>query len=211
MMVVGVLWALRLGGVAQVPVDAILAAALLVVGAGLLVSSVVGRARSLIVVGALLVPPVLAGQVIAAADLPAGVWNIESGRVGEITHTPTQVGELDSEYRLAAGSVRLDLSELDTSDAPRVGGRSTIEVDVQVGAGEIHVIVPDDAAVTATGRSGIGVVSLFGERNLGGLGAGPLEASRSPQDPAAGGPRPDLIELDLATGVGEVLVTVADG
>jgi phage shock protein PspC (stress-responsive transcriptional regulator) len=194
---VGVLWLLRLADVVAIGVGTILSIALLVIGLGLLVGSVVGRARWLILAGGALLPVVLAVQLVAPAfgSFPP-VWDgAGPGRsAGEIREAPADLDELERIYELGAGSIRLDLTAIDFAD-------ETVPLRVQVGAGEIHVTVPDDLEVQATGRSGVGDVRLFDEVRSSGFDSGPISTTVSP--PGAEG----RLELDLRSGLGEVCVT----
>jgi phage shock protein PspC (stress-responsive transcriptional regulator) len=199
LVVVGVLWILRLADVAPVGVGAILSAALLVIGLGLLVGSVVGRARWLLLAGGLLLPLVLVAQLSAPGIAAlAGAWDAGDGgrAAGQFRLAPSDLDELEAGYRLGAGSLELDLTGVDFGD-------DHATVVAEVGAGEIHVIVPDDVELLAVGQAGIGQVSLFGERTTAGLGAGPIRATHTPDDPRGS------VELHLSTGVGQVEVTTA--
>jgi hypothetical protein len=102
------------------------AAALLTVGAGLLVGARWGRARVLIPVG---VVALVITMVASVVDVPL------RGGVGERVWTPTFT-ELESEYRLAAGHAVLDLRAL---DLPAGAAR---EVTVTVAVGYLEVWVP---------------------------------------------------------------------
>ena len=80
-----------------------LAAILAMIALGLLVGSVVGRARWLIIVGVLLIPLALVASVLPDLDF--------SGEVGE-RHLVLSAGDIDSQYRLAAGSLTIDFREV---------------------------------------------------------------------------------------------------
>jgi phage shock protein PspC (stress-responsive transcriptional regulator) len=196
LVLVGVLWSLRVADVLTIGWGSILAGALLVIGVGLLIGSVIGRARWLILAGALLVPLVVVAQVAPFAYL-ADDWNVDSSSAGEIRSAPTDLTELRSEYQLGAGSVRLDLTELDLEG-------EDVAVRVDIGAGEIRIVVPDDVEVVATARSGIGQVRLFDARDAAGIGAGEQQATFIPEGESRG-----RIELQLQTGLGEVRVESA--
>ncbi len=202
LVVVGVLWSLRIADVLYLTVSSILAAGLLVVGVGLVVSAFVGRARSLLVVGLLLMPAVLAGQLSMPSAFPDGVWSIDPDRAGEIRLAPTTVDQLDTSYELAAGTIRLDLTDLDLEGGGT--GADAVELEVRVGAGRIEVLVPDDVTVTASAEMGLGAVRLFDEGSVGGLSVGPRTARIDPPDPEG------VIDLDLAVGVGEIRVAVEE-
>lgn len=193
---VGVLWTLRLAGVLAVSAGQVLAAALLIVGLGLLVGSVMGRGRSLIWLGVVLLPFVLLAQVPGATWVDAmPVISRESAAAGELRLTPVEFDELQPRYELGAGSIRLDLTQL-----PFDG--ESIEVELAVGAGEIRVIVPDDVDVEATGSVGIGQVQIL-SRSAGGLGVGDVETTVTVDDPQG------AIELELNAGLGDIRVDTA--
>ncbi|TVP74926.1 MAG: PspC domain-containing protein [Nitriliruptor sp.] len=193
---VGVLWTLRLAGVLAVSAGQVLAAALLIVGLGLLVGAVMGRGRSLIWLGVVLLPFVLLAQVPGATWVGAmPVISSESAAAGELRLAPVEFDELQSRYELGAGSIRLDLTQL-----PFDG--ESIEVELAVGAGEIRVIVPDDVDVEATGSVGIGQVQIL-SRSAGGLGVGDVETTVEVDDPQG------AIELELNAGLGDIRVDTA--
>jgi phage shock protein PspC (stress-responsive transcriptional regulator) len=191
--VVGILWSLRVADVVSIGWGAILAAALLVIGIGLLVSSVFGRGRWLILAGALLTPFVVVSQVAPFPYLADG-WDIDGRSAGEIRSTPADLTELRPEYQLGAGSVHLDLTELELDG-------DVVTVGVDVGAGEIEIVVPDDVEVDVTARSGIGQVRLFDARDAAGIGAGEQQANFVPEGESRG-----RIELELQAGLGEIRV-----
>ena len=150
-----------------------------VLGLGLVVGAWWGRSRAAIVFGMLLIPLLIASSVVRA-DF--------TGEIGEFRYAPSTAAEVQAEYDLAFGSLRLDLRSL-PDDA-------TVAVDAEVGAGQLLVIVPRDASLTGTAHVGFGELSVFGwsrggvdvERDLVGGGSGPT------------------IDLDIQTGMGEVRV-----
>jgi predicted membrane protein len=189
---VGLLWSLRLAGVLAITGGQLLAAALLVVGLGLLVGSIAGRARGLIWLGALLLPLVLIAQI------PTPGWiqtfpsiTTESGAAGEVRVTPTELDELQDSYELGAGSIRIDLREL------LVDGED-IELELSVGVGEIEVLVPDDLDLEATASIGIGEIQLL-DRSSGGIGVGDVEVRSEAAGVARGS-----VQLELSAGIGEI-------
>ncbi len=129
MLVVGGLLLAARGGLDGVTPPRVLAAALLVVGAGLLVGTWYGRARWLLLPGVLLV---LALGATTAVQGPYG-WE-----VGERTWVPAD-GTGDARYRLGAGEATLDLRGLQPGELDRVRA--------QVGAGHLVVLVPDGLPV----------------------------------------------------------------
>jgi phage shock protein PspC (stress-responsive transcriptional regulator)/predicted membrane protein len=192
---VGVLWSLRLAGVA-ITVGQLLAAALLVVGLGLLVGAVLGRSRGLIWLGVVLLPLVLVAQIPEASWVRAmPIVSADSSAAGELRVTPTEFDDLQSRYEVGAGSIRIDLTEL-----PFDG--ESVDLEVSVGAGEIRIIVPDDVTVTATGSVGIGQIQLE-ERSASGLGVGDLEMELDPDDPVGS------VDLELNAGLGDIRLDTA--
>ncbi len=192
LVVVGIMWTLHLADVVALGAGEMFAIALLVVGVGLLVGTFVGRARWLILAGALLIPPVLAAQIAVPGPF---TWDFEGG-AGEVRVTAETLDELDDSYSLGAGSIRIDLTEMDFAG-------ETVELDLSVGAGELHVIVPDDVEVEVNASSGIGQVSLLDEGRRGGVGPRSMSATASPDD-AQG-----RLELEMSAGIGEIEVTSA--
>ena len=115
------------GGVIDFSPGAYFAVALIMVGAGLAIGTVYGRAYSLVFIGLLLVAML---QVTSWFDLRLG------GGFGDPTYRVESVVELESDYRLLAGQLRLDFSRLDP-----VG---TVSTEVSLGAGEMLVELPSD-------------------------------------------------------------------
>ena len=129
-----------------------LAAILAMIALGLLVGSVVGRARWLIIVGVLLIPLALVASVLPDLDF--------SGEVGE-RHLVLSAGDIDSQYRLAAGSLTIDFREVG------LGPQQDVSVDISVGAGQLIVIVPADAGLLVEASVGIGSLDLLGRERAG--------------------------------------------
>ena len=130
------------------------ALALTVVGAGLLLSAWIGRARWLIVVCLLLAP-------LTAALSPVHV-PIEGG-FGDRFFTPVSSTDLNSPYRLIAGQMTIDLRAL--------GAQSPVpNVTASVVAGRLRVFVPADVTIALSGHVSAGVATVYGRsisgRNL---------------------------------------------
>jgi phage shock protein PspC (stress-responsive transcriptional regulator) len=146
-----------------------LATALGVVGIGLLVGTLFGRARWLIVVGLLLMPFLLV-TATAAAVLPS--WSF-GGEFGDRAFHPVAVVELPPSYELAAGSMLVDLTDLDLTD---LDGTSR-PLEVAVGAGDVIVRLPDAMVGTVEARAGLGRIAANGRERV---GIGPVETIRFP-------------------------------
>jgi hypothetical protein len=160
-MLAGALLTLRAAGIEEITGARILAAVLVVLGGGMVVGTWFGRARWL------LVPSVL----VAVALVPAAVVQSApgyGGGVGERTWTPSPT-DRRTEFALGAGEAELDLRQLDPQ---ALDGRP---LSVDLGAGELVVLVPDDLRVRVDADVRLGeitVVELDGdERRLrGGTG-----------------------------------------
>ena len=70
-------------------------------------------------------------------------------------------GDVDRQYRLAAGSLTIDFREVGL--APQ----EDVAVDIEVGAGELIVIVPADAGLLVEASVGIGSLDLLGRERAG--------------------------------------------
>ena len=104
-----------------------------------------GRARSLILVGTLLLPAVLAASVIRVP--------LEGG-FGALYQQPVSAQEVAAAYRRVAGSMIIDLSRLRLDSRP-------VSFEASVGVGGINVIVPRDARVEIVGDVGAGALLVL--------------------------------------------------
>jgi phage shock protein PspC (stress-responsive transcriptional regulator) len=125
--------------------------ALAIVGIGLVIGSWWGNAR-LLILPALLILPI--GWAMSYVTVP-----IEGG-TGDQEFSPATMQELDDEYRLASGSLTLDLRELEAGDEP-------IEISASVAFGTLTVFLPEDAQVELDSHIGIGGSNIFGNRQSG--------------------------------------------
>jgi phage shock protein PspC (stress-responsive transcriptional regulator) len=125
------------------------AAVLVVLGGFLLVSSLFGRARWLIVLGLVLAPLLLA---MALLKVPF------EGGFGDPRYTPTAVAEVNAEYRLVAGQMVLDLTNLEITDG------DLVELEASVVFGRLEVILPADVGVNAAALVDAGEIFVDGVR-----------------------------------------------
>jgi predicted membrane protein len=153
-----------------------------IVGLGLLVGTWYGRARSLIVVGVLLVPPLLVSPFVEFGF---------DGPVGEQRVSPTSLSAVDGEYTLAIGELVIDLRDVDF-------GTGRTEFDAQVGIGSLQIILPDGVGAEVEGRVGMGEVDLFGSQRAG------LTRTASTTMSGVG-----TVAIDARTNMGEVVVRFA--
>lgn len=126
----------------------IAALALLLVGLGLIIGAWWGRARLLILLGILMVPPVLLASVI---DVPL------TGRFGSVYLMPESADQLE-DLRFTAGNISLDLNDF------RFTPGATQTLSIEIGAGNVSIYVPRDVYMRADVVAAIGEVSV-GARN----------------------------------------------
>lgn len=120
-----------------------LALILTVVGAGLLVGSLFGRARWLIVLGIFMIPATLGTAVFEFAD----------GRIGQVDELarPATFAALGTHYDKGAGQLIIDLTQL-----PWNG--ESVELTAEVGAGELVLFLPEGVGLNGRGDVGIGEI-----------------------------------------------------
>lgn len=185
-LVTGVLWAVRESGADELTVPRILAVTLLVIGAGLLVGTVWGRARWLMVPG--VVVALALGATAAAGEAGFG------DGVGERSWRATDGGS----YSLGAGEGVVDLRGLRGLDAGQVA-----EVEASIGVGHLVVLVPAGMSVSVDAELGVGEITADDVE-------GPAlerdgDAGRSEQF-VVGSSDDVTVELDLELGLGEIEV-----
>lgn len=169
------------------------ALALGIVGAGLVVGTLFGKARWLIAIGLLLVPVLLVASVVPR-------WSF-SGEVGDEFHSPSTLAQIRQPYELAAGSLHIDLTSLD-EDQIELAVRA-IAIEVGVGAGEIQIDVPSGVAVHIEASVGVGVVDLFHDERA---GLGVSQTVRTGEPP--------IFDITAEVGAGSIVVRaieVAEG
>lgn len=212
LLTVGVLWILELADITVLGPLRILAIALAIVGAGLLVGSVAGRGRALIIVGVVLLPLVIVGSLLRG--LPSmDVLVAGDSRFGQVTERAEAPDEIDASYRLGAGEFVVDLGDVSAEPGDELA------TSIELGAGELRVIVPDDIDLEVEARLGVGELRVLDQRRSGlGLslsatdrvsGADDTDASVASEDPPAEG-QPPVLSIDLNVGVGDVIVERID-
>jgi hypothetical protein len=178
----GVLWLLHLAGV-TIDWQLVLPIAIIATGLVLLIGGRHVARGGLIGLG----------LALTAVALVTSVTPVQvSATAGDRLHTVTDRTQLDSSYRLGAGTLTLDLRELELPPG-------TTELHASVTLGELVVRVPDDATVTGTGSTLAGEVVSFGRTTE---GLAPRDALDDPGTDA--GP---ILDLDLRTGLGRIEVT----
>jgi hypothetical protein len=179
----GVLVALDAADWRNIPARVVLAVALVIIGAGLIIGTWFGRARSLITVGLI----VAFALFIASLRVPLG------GGIGEVEYQPRTIAAAERPHRLGIGKMLLDLRQLDP------GGRA-VGVTASLGIGQTVVCLPTNVAAEADADVGIGSVTVAAN-NL------HRDGRHISNEPAGSEVRDGLIELHVKQGVGEILFT----
>jgi phage shock protein PspC (stress-responsive transcriptional regulator) len=171
-----------------------LAAALIVFGLGIALSSFLGRTGA----GTIFLAVVTAGLLAASAALPKDI-----GTHWTRTYwTPATVAAVRPSYDLGTGVGTLDLSRLDLAEG------QTVTTYAEVGAGRLKVIVPKDVTVRLTVEVGIGDIQLPGD-NEKDVDVEPGKHKRLTLPPETGGRHGGTLDLDLQVGVGQAEVARA--
>ncbi len=183
----GTVWAVGVRSHHGVSLLAVLAAALLVLGLGLVVGARWGRGRGLVLWATLLT---LAVAAVGASPVPL------RASFQHVRWAPAAVGQLALSYQLGSGQATLDL------DAVRPGAGRQAHTRASLGAGLLRVQLPTGPEIVITAKVGAGAVVLPG-----GDGSGGVSASRTETLNAGGAAKFGTIDLDLAVGAGQVEVT----
>jgi phage shock protein PspC (stress-responsive transcriptional regulator) len=128
-----------------------MALATVVIGLGLIVGGFVGRARWLILIGALLVPTLLFSPVFEYE------WNSEEF---DRTVSPDTFAELEDSYALDVGNLVIDLTDL-----PWDG--ETVDLEARVDAGNIEIWIPPGVGLEGEASVDLGHVGAFGRESSG--------------------------------------------
>lgn len=163
------------------------AAALAVVGAGLVVGAWFGHARWLIALGIGLC--LVLGMATAAAHVTG--FGKDSGNR---RWAPATVQDINAGYRLGAGDATLDLTGVDFADA-------SVTTTVHLGAGQMRVVLPPDVDATVHASTGVGTLEVLG-KHAEGTGLRETVTDVGP-DGAGGG----SLTLFIDDGIGDVEVT----
>ncbi len=141
--------------------------------------------------------------VAIAVVATATIFSVEAlsgvplrGGVGDTQWRPTTVSQVAPRYRLAIGTMRVDLSDVDFAPG-------TTHVTATVGIGNLVVELPPGTAVSVAAHSGMGDVQVFGQ-NDGGFS---MHRTVSAPGSSNGTGATARIVLDAETGVGRVEVT----
>ncbi|WP_442817078.1 PspC domain-containing protein [Streptomyces sp. NBC_01334] len=171
-----------------------LAAALIVLGVGIAVSSFLGRTGAGSVFLAIVTAGLLAGTTVLPKDI--GTHWIDT------VWQPAAVADVRTAYDLGTGDGTLDLSRLELAKG------QTVSTDAEVGAGRLRVIVPPDVTVKVRIDVGLGDIQLPGDDEKD-VDVQPGKHKEVTLSPASGGKDAGTIDLDLQVGVGQAEVARA--
>lgn len=160
---VGLLWSAERAGWLNVTATAVLATATLIVGIGLIVGSRHEEHPNLIALGFVL-------TLLTAATASASLEGLQGG-VGDRSIAVVDPADLDTDYEQGVGSLVLDLRELELNEP-------VADLHLNVGVGELTVLLPTDTAIDVRARATIGEVTIP-DRATGGLGVGVDERFQS--------------------------------
>jgi len=139
---------------------------------------------------------VVVGIVLATLAVTVSAVDVRlDGPIGDRTFRPFDSANVQRTYDVAIGSLTVDLT-----NAPLAGDR---ELDVNVGIGELRVIVPNDVAVDVDASASAGDVVVFGLQDDG------ANAKVSGRFGTPG--MSDTLTIDAHVGLGQVTVEREDG
>ena len=166
------------------------AAVVILCGIGIAVSGLLGRTSGGLGAIALITILVVA-PVTAAADFS---FDPDGAFAGDGRFTPRTVEAAEDGYSWMVGDVTIDLTELPPGTA--------MDIPLDMGAGDVLVIVPEDEAYTARVRVGAGDMNWLGETVVSGVGNGwqtfDSEAVEAGAEPT--------MELEINIGAGKLTV-----
>ncbi len=177
----GTLWLLSLAGV-SIPWAIVLPVTMITIGVLLLAGGRLIARSGLIGLGV-----VVTVVALVVSVTPTAV----SVSAGDRAHTVTELDDLDSEYRLGAGSLTIDLRSLELP-------AGTTELTAGVSMGELIIHVPPEVTVEGDGRVAMGEVVAFGASR------GGIAPTLTFADP--GGAPDRVLVLDLRVGLGSIEV-----
>lgn len=156
--------------------------------AGVIAGALVGRVWGPLALGAV---AAVAFTGVSLLDVPL------EGGVGDRTVRPASAANLEYAYRLSAGKLVLDLSDVHV-------GATDEYVEASVGVGELIVIVPPGVVTVAYGSASAGDLDIF-DRHEGGIRVD----SSITGVPAGGADSAGRLLLDLGVGIGRIETRVA--
>ncbi|ANY07469.1 hypothetical protein AFB00_15520 [Pseudonocardia sp. HH130630-07] len=196
LVVAGMVGVLALTAPGLLPASAVPAAALAVVGVGLVVGAFRRAGRWLIPFALILALLTGLTSLLNGALGPDG-WALRGG-IGPSVESPMTVAQIAPEYRRGTGTIDLDLSRVDLT--PAAGADGPVRTRVEVGVGSVTVRVPEGADLLVRGSTGIGDVTVDGQSRTG------EDTDLRVDDPGPDGRSGRVLELDLRAEIGAVEV-----
>lgn len=123
-----------------------------VLGIGLLVGTIAGRARWLILVGILALPVLFSS--------PALEYDFAEWDTNTVFVAPTEMDQLPPTYTQGLGELVIDLTGLDWSG-------QDISLDASLQIGQLRIIIPENITLTGTAEGSIGLVEFDGNESSG--------------------------------------------
>lgn len=186
---VGTLVTLNVTDVADIPAVVVFATGLGVLGLGMLVGTLFGRARWLLAIAI----PLLFCTMIASI-IPT---NLRLGtEIGDRSWRPITISSTSEEFRLDIGQAQVDLTKLVIP-----AGTTTVPISASVGVGELAVIVPEGVRVVVEANVGGGRIWIQGLPEVSGT-----RASMSDEVPGVVAPNSPTITLTAEVGLGNLEV-----
>jgi phage shock protein PspC (stress-responsive transcriptional regulator) len=167
-----------------------LGAALLVVGGGLIVSAVTGGRAAR---GGLITLGIALSIALSIASFAP--FHGPHGNIGDRTYHPLTAAEVRGSYDGGVGNVVVDLADVDLAGAP-----TPIRTHVDGGIGNVRIVLPASADVQVSVDDGIGDVDVLGAGSSDGYYAGSGTA------PWTGDGKPEFV-LTVDAGIGNVEVS----
>ena len=112
-----------------------------------------------------LIPMLFVGALAAAVFL--GEVDFEADPGLQYNFTPATVDAIPERIQQDEGSIRLDLTELDLTGLDDATSGEPAEIDIDLGFGDIEVIIPDGLDVDVDADAGLGSVEVFDRNNDG--------------------------------------------
>jgi phage shock protein PspC (stress-responsive transcriptional regulator) len=167
-------------GVIQPQPQHYLAAALAIVGAGLVIGAVWGRSRGLIALGLIL------AFAMGVATIGDAATSVRHSR--NVVYAPISVAGIADHYELGAGTMTIDLTNVPPAD---------FSFSAHLGAGELDVLLPAGVDATVDSRVGVGQFDILGQTSEG-LGIGRTVHVNGTNGTAT---------INLDVGAGKIVVT----
>jgi len=157
------------------------ALALVILGAGLLVSAWRGRARGAIVLGVLTMPVAL---ILSLVHFPFG------GDIASRTLSPRRIDPFPASQRLLAGELYVDLTRVDMAGSSR-------RLEIEMGAGSVHLLIPRVVTVHLVTEVGLGALTIVGQPDR--IGVDLIRDLTLPGEPGRG-----VLVLRVDQGIGSL-------